>query len=203
MTATVTVPANQGPVADAGADVQVLLAAASVSVTLDGSSSTDPDGTLAVFAWTQLSGPASATIATPGNAMTTAQLTAPGAYEFELRVTDDRGASARDTVVVTVTTPAAPCGPIAQAGRDVMILWPANATVLDGSASSAPEGAIIGYAWEQVAGPAAGCATGHDRARLTLTGLARGVYRFRLTVTDARGRTASDEVHVVVERRRP
>lgn len=200
MMATVTARPNQGPVANAGNDAQVQLGGAGASVVLDGSQSFDPDGTIVAFSWALVGGPAQAVISMPNAQQTLAQLTGPGVYQFELTITDDRGATARDSVLVTVTSAAAPCGPIAQAGRDVLVLWPADNATLDGSASSSPDGAIIAWGWEQVGGPAAGSAQGHDRARLSLTGLARGVYRFRLTVTDGRGRSGSDEVLVTVAR---
>lgn len=201
MVATVTARPNQGPVANAGDDTQLTLSGASISTVLDGSRSTDPDGVLTAYRWAQVSGPSSVIITSPNTTQTMVQFTGPGAYVFELTISDDHGAMARDSVLVTVTTAAPPCGPIAQAGRDVLVLWPANATTLDGSQSSSPEGAILGWSWEQLGGPAAGSASGHDTARLTLTGLARGVYRYRLTVTDVRGRSASDEVIVTVARR--
>lgn len=200
MQATITARPNQGPVANAGADVAVQLVGSSASVVLNGAQSSDPDGAIVGIAWRQVAGPTPAVIVSPGSAQTSVQLSAAGVYQFELTVTDDRGAIARDSVSVTVTTASSPCGPTARAGRDVMLLLPANATVLDGSASSSADGTIIAYAWEQVAGPAAGCASGHESARLTLTGLARGSYRFRLTVMDSRGRSASDEANVAVGR---
>jgi hypothetical protein len=91
---------NVGPTANAGPDQNVTV---STLVTLDGSGSSDPDGTIAGYAWTQISG----TAVTLSDA--TAQkptFTAPGSTAtlvFGLTVTDNLGAtSAQDTVTINV-----------------------------------------------------------------------------------------------------
>lgn len=95
---------NQNPVANAGDDLFTL---SSSNVTLDGSNSTDPDGEIAEFQWTQQSGDAlTLTGADTVNVQFTApQVTVETLYEFQLTVTDDEGATASDTVTVTVTPP--------------------------------------------------------------------------------------------------
>ncbi len=69
---------------------------------MNGSTSTDPDGTITGYTWTQLSGPSLVTI---GNNLTAiaqvSDLTA-GIYVFQLRVTDNNGASAIKTIKVIV-----------------------------------------------------------------------------------------------------
>ncbi len=102
-------PGNSSPFADAGQDqtVQAAYTAAGVettTVTLDGSASYDADGSVASYAWTQLSGTAvtlsSASVAKP----TFAAPKFGGVLTFGLTVTDNEGAaSAQDTVQVTVT----------------------------------------------------------------------------------------------------
>ncbi|MCM2359959.1 MAG: PKD domain-containing protein, partial [Geobacteraceae bacterium] len=95
---------NQPPVANAGVDQSVTDAdgSGSESVTLNGSASSDPDGTISSYVWnegaTQI-----ATGATPTVTL------AVGSHTITLTVTDNGGATATDTVVVTVqaqvTTP--------------------------------------------------------------------------------------------------
>ncbi len=64
-------------------------------------------------------------------------------YKFELNVTDNNGATARDTMQVTVNV-AANRSPAANAGADQSITLPANAVTLSGSASDA-DGSISSY----------------------------------------------------------
>lgn len=95
---TVTVQANQAPTAGAGGDQQV---AAGAVVALSGTGS-DADGTVAAYAWTQLSGPAvTLSNAATQNASFTAPATA-ATLVFELTVTDDDGATGSDQITVTV-----------------------------------------------------------------------------------------------------
>jgi hypothetical protein len=188
---------NQAPIADAGDD-QLLQAAGAplASTVLDGTGSQDADGSLVAASWRLVAGPAGTVVHTPNSVQTMVSGLAVGTHVFELQVRDDRGAIATDLVVVTVL-PADGSGPVARAGRDQRLLRAVAAAVLDGSASTG-SATPLRFAWAQVGGPAAGCARGHDSPRLTLTGLVRGRYRFQLTVTDAQGRSASDEVGVDV-----
>lgn len=93
---------NAPPTADAGADQTV---DEETQVGLDGSASSDADGTIAAFAWTQTAGPA---VTLDGADTTTPSFAAPGVdadttLTFELTVTDDEGATDTDSVDVTVT----------------------------------------------------------------------------------------------------
>lgn len=99
---TVTPPANKKPVANAGVDVSVI---APASVQLDGSLSSDSDGSIVSYIWTQVSG-SGVTLngADSSNlSFTTDTLTQSETLQFTLTVTDDNGATASDSVVVSVT----------------------------------------------------------------------------------------------------
>ena len=90
---------NKPPVANAGPDqtVQVNKRTGQASFTLDGSGSSDPDGTIASYAWTVGS--------TSVGSGPTLRLQRPaGVYTFTLKVTDNGGLTDTDTVVVTVTS---------------------------------------------------------------------------------------------------
>jgi len=87
--------------------------------------------------------------------------------------------------------------PWADAGPDVTQLVSTAGVTLDGSGSYSPGATITGYAWTQLSGPAAK-PNGANTKTLTLEKPARGQYAFRLTVTDSRKNTASDDVTVRV-----
>ena len=92
---------NLPPTADAGVDRTVNEAAA---VVLDGSGSGDPDGTIVSYLWEQTAGPAVTLSGSGAQRSFTAPdvVGTPVALTFRLTVTDDRGATGADTVVVTV-----------------------------------------------------------------------------------------------------
>jgi predicted esterase len=106
-TRSITPPANQPPVADAGSNITITLPTS--SVTLNGSGSHDNDGTITTYAWTKISG-GSATITSPSATSTTVTGLTQGTYQFKLTVTDNNSATGADTVQVTVNA-AAPSGP--------------------------------------------------------------------------------------------
>lgn len=85
---------NQAPIANAGSDVTVLV---NESVTLNGSASSDADGSIVSYAWDGqgVSGPLSGVQQTVSFATT-------GTYSITLTVTDNEGATSTDTVVITV-----------------------------------------------------------------------------------------------------
>lgn len=102
-------PANVPPVANAGSDVTITLPVS--SATLNGTASSDADGTIATYAWSKIDGPAQYTIANSNSASTTVSNLVQGVYTFQLTVTDNAGASATDTIVVTVNPSTQPvCG---------------------------------------------------------------------------------------------
>jgi hypothetical protein len=93
---------NQPPTAHAGPDQALTDSdnSGSESVTLDGSASSDSDGSIISYVWTE-DGVEIATGATPTVAL------AVGVHTITLTVTDDDGATGSDEVVITVSPPAA------------------------------------------------------------------------------------------------
>ncbi|HEY0679693.1 MAG TPA: PKD domain-containing protein [Chitinophagaceae bacterium] len=194
-----TAPApNTPPIARAGNDQSITLP--SNSVTLDGSASTDPDGSISSYNWTKIGGPSQFSIASPNSASTFIGNLAQGVYSFQLTVTDNRGASARDTVLVTVngSAPAPNQPPVAIAGADVAITLPTNNTYLFGSASYDVDGILTNYTWSQVSGPATATITSMGATNINASNLVQGVYAFRLLVTDNMGATDDDTLTVSV-----
>ena len=183
------VAANVPPAAYAGPDQDVN---AGASVTLDGSGSSDSDGTIVGYSWTQ-TGETTVTLAKASTANPT--FTAPnvsGTLTFELTVTDDRGATATDFVYINVFQANKP--PVADAGPDQTVDEGVTVT-LNGSNSSDPDDGIKSYRWVQTKGPAVDLPdpaldkptfvspdVGPDGAALI----------FELTVTDKSDRTSTD-----------
>jgi hypothetical protein len=99
VTITVVGAANLLPVANAGPDRSMTLPTNTITHTGGG---TDADGTIATYRWSYVSGPTQYTIVTPDQVQTQFSDLVEGVYEFELAVTDNRGAIDRDTVLVTV-----------------------------------------------------------------------------------------------------
>ncbi len=169
VTKSVTVtapPVNQPPTAAFTATPTNL------SVAFDGTGSTDPDGTIASYAWTFGDG-ASSTSATPTHAYAGS-----GTYTVKLTVTDNDGATDTATKSVSVTAPNQP--PTA-----AFTATPANLSVaFDGSGSSDPDGTIASYAWDFGDGASASIAKpNHAYAN-------PGTYSVKLTVTDDGGASA-------------
>ena len=209
-TVEVTVTAgNVPPVADAGEDQTV---ASGAMVELDGSRSTDGDGTISSYVWTRTGGTggsvtlnnASASAAQPGFR---ADTLSPGAddvtHVFELAVTDSAGATDTDTVLVTVTAPFA--APVAEAGDDQTV---GSGTIvqLDGSGSTSDRRrSIASYAWTRTSGTG-GSVTPNNataaRSGFTADTLSPGAddvtHVFELVVTDSAGEIDIDTVMVTV-----
>jgi len=188
---------NKPPIAVAGPDRIITLP--TDSVLLDGSSSNDPDGSISSYLWKKISGPSSFTIFKPSDSITQVRTLAAGVYQFELKVTDDGGLSARDTMgvivdaVITTNHP-----PIARAGPDQTITLPTNTVNLDGSASSDPENNISSYGWRKISGPSPFTIVNSNAVQTQVTNLIQGIYQFELGVFDAPGLFSKDTMEIIV-----
>lgn len=91
---------NQAPVVTVGPAQTITLPTSSVTLT---GSATDADGTIASYLWTKVSG-STAVITSPSSASTTVTGLLAGSYTFNLKATDNAGASSNKTVSVTVNS---------------------------------------------------------------------------------------------------
>ncbi len=143
---------NVPPVSDAGADQTVT---EGQTVTLNGSESTDSDGTITSRVWAQTGGTPAVTLM-PNSGAIKPTFTAPGVtaatvLTFSLTVTDDDGESDGDTVQITVNDDGIPAqneAPTADAGAD-QSLKEGKTVTLDGNGSTDSDGTIASYAWTQ------------------------------------------------------
>ncbi len=194
-------PENIGPIANAGRDQTLSIAPNQpIAITLDGSASKDEDGTITSFAWAQVSGP-QVTLKTPNKVKASTELSAPGDYVFELKVTDDKGASSKDSLTITART-VENNPPVADAGADISItIENANSpgrVTLDGSNSKDPENGALTFTWSLASGPTTPNMLTPNQVKTNVTGLLEGEYKFNLDVKDSAGNSSSDSVLVKV-----
>ena len=167
-TVSATAPANQAPTAAFTATP------AGLTVAVDGTASTDADGSVVAWTWAFGDG------GTGGGATASHTYAAAGSYGVTLTVKDDAGATTSLTKQVTVAA-AANQAPTAGFTASCTNL----ACTLDGSSSSDPDGTVASYSWAFGDG---GSATGVSPAH---TYAAAGTYSVVLTVTDDTGATGS------------
>lgn len=103
VTVVVRTPANIPPKAEAGDNITVGLR--TPFVTLDGTDSDDEDGTIVGYLWEIISGPGSAVINNPNASMTTMTSLVQGTYRVRLTVTDDKGDTNFEEILVRITRP--------------------------------------------------------------------------------------------------
>jgi hypothetical protein len=116
---------NLPPVVNTGIDQTITAPVSTVSV--DGSLSSDPDGSIATFVWSQISGPSTSTISTPATAKTTISSLVPGIYVFKLTVTDNLGLSASAQITINVNVATA-IFPNPNETTETMLVFPNPAT---------------------------------------------------------------------------
>ncbi|MBC2715030.1 MAG: rhodanese-like domain-containing protein [Desulfobacteraceae bacterium] len=193
---------NDPPEADAGPNQNVKTdqnVETGKTVVLDGSGSSDPEGTIASYFWTIEAGTFGVELSNNNAVMP--EFTVPitsGWIRFLLTVTDDNGKTDTDSVTITIgastNTP-----PEADAGAD-QITNKGETVQLDASGSIDPDGSVTKYHWEQISGPEVKLSNSYA---VLPTFYAPGIDEtselvFLLTVEDNNGVTDTDDVMVTV-----
>jgi len=169
------------------------------SVSLDGSASSDPDGSISQWLWKKISGPASSLMINPQLPNCKINALVKGVYSFELTVTDNGGLSAKDTVMITVDSVfVTNHPPIAIAGADQTIILPTNTVSLDGSGSSDPDNNISSYQWTKISGPLSFSINNSNAVQTQVNNFEQGIYEFELKITDAGGLVSKDTIRITV-----
>jgi hypothetical protein len=158
--------------------------------------SIDPDGMIATYRWKKISGPAQGSIQDTAVAYANVYNLTSGTYQFQLEVKDNVGANATDTVQVVVDLAGINLLPVANAGVDQTIAT--NYTVINGSTSADPDGALT-YEWQQLGGPSGATITNNTSAITAINNLISGTYQFRLSAKDNQGAIATDDIFVTVQ----
>jgi hypothetical protein len=180
---------NQPPTADAGENQSITDENDDgvVSVSLDGSASSDPDSSIVSYTWKRVA-------ETIGSGVSPTVELAVGAHDITLEVIDDAGESDTDTVVVTVNG-AAVVPPTADAGADQSFTDSdrdgVESVSFNGRGSSDTDGTIASYSWREMSSE---IATGVGPT----VNLSVGVHMITLVVTDDDSATDADEVVITV-----
>ncbi|MEZ3117934.1 PKD domain-containing protein [Halobaculum sp. MBLA0147] len=157
------------------------------STTAVATGSNDPDGSVSSYQWQLISGPSSATIATPNEGVTPLIFSDPGEYTFKLIVTDNEGKAASKTVTIKVveSTNQVPTVSITGDTRTPELDSGSVSTTLTAQASD-PDGSIVDYSWSVVSGDASAvsiASPGSPQTSIEFT--SPGTYKFRVTVKDS------------------
>jgi hypothetical protein len=189
---------NARPVANAGSDIQIMLPDATAH--LDGTKSSDGDGSIVSYTWVKVSGPGGVTITNSSEATPTVVGVEEGEYVFRLTVKDNDGDEASDDVKVTVKAAEQQGNamPVADAGGDQTISYPDTSLTISGTNSNDADGTIADYEWTMVDGPAPATIMNPSSPSTVISNLKTGEYKFMLTVVDNKGGIARDTVAVSV-----
>ncbi|MBI4250344.1 fibronectin type III domain-containing protein [Candidatus Uhrbacteria bacterium] len=183
-------PANRAPSVNAGADRTITLPS---QASLSGTAS-DPDGDTTTVNWSKVSGAGTVTFSAASALATNASFSQAGTYVLRLTVSDGKGGSATDDVQITVNP--ANRAPSVNAGLDLTLTLP-SAAILDATVSD-PDGDAVVVSWAKVSGPGT-VAFGNANAVATTASFSEaGSYVLRLSASDGKGGTATDELQVTV-----
>ncbi|OGI20749.1 MAG: hypothetical protein A3B68_09440 [Candidatus Melainabacteria bacterium RIFCSPHIGHO2_02_FULL_34_12] len=168
-------------------------------VILNGSTSSDPDGDILTYIWTQTSGPS--VILTRADtskpSFTSPNVTSSTTLKFKLKVSD--GALSHESTVTVIATNRAPVVKITPTALSVTR---GKAVTLNGSTSSDPDKDTLTYSWTQISGTPV-TLSGADTSILSFTSPSvKGALKFRLSISDGL-LSAKSDVTVTVTNKAP
>lgn len=190
---------NRPPVARPGDNITIQLP--DNIVELDGSTSSDPDGTIQSYLWELQSGH-EATIENQNESKIKVLDLKEGIYVFKLTVTDNDGAINSATLTVKVL-PVKNTPPVAVASAEPAIVTltknGSGVSQLIGSKSEDPNGEIKSFLWSLLSSPTDGVEIDAPKKSDTKVSFSKpGEYIFKLMVTGKRELTDTATVQVTV-----
>lgn len=192
---------NQAPIIKTGAD-QIITG---TTLKLDGSKSSDPDGSLVSSVWLQEKGPL-LVLVNNKKLVCTASNVGPGEYRFRLTITDNRGATATDTIHIskkgavvippidTIKPPPPP--PPVNKPPTVKISGPTtvqlpSAAITFTATGTDPEGGAVAYKWSLPNALTNSVTIQYSDASV-------GTATYTVTVTDDKGATGFASINVTI-----
>lgn len=203
---------NNIPIVILSANPSSVLEGSGTTVTLDGSSSYDPDGDNINFSWAQLSGiPISLNISgSKASFVAPSSVTRNESLVFQLTVSDSFGGSSTKQVSVTVIDSLNE-SPVAKARVNIggsrfggtVEVNEGSTVVLDASESYDPNGDSIFYFWSKLSGPDISI---NNPSGITayftapdVIGSSDETLVINLSVRDSKGATSSDRIEIRVK----
>jgi YD repeat-containing protein len=163
------------------------------TVTFDGSTSSDPDGSIVKYEW-DLDGNGTYETNTGTTPTTTRTFAADGSYDVGLRVTDNQTGIDTETHTVIVVANQAPNASFTASPNPAIL---GQTTQFNASASADPDGSIVKYEWDLDGNGTYETDTGTTKTT-SRTYAAVGTTSVGLRVTDDGGKTTTTTVPVTV-----
>lgn len=158
----------------------------------------DPDGVdIDSYEWTQISGPNTATLATPNTYNTEVTNLEVGTYEFNLKVVTNYGLTTNQQISVTITPHTA--APTVTATNNGPITLPSSTVELLGTATGNSCASVVSTDWTFVSGPTTPTILNPTALNTEVTGLTvAGTYVFEFSAVDNFGIPGTGTTSVVV-----
>lgn len=185
---------NQPPTANAGNDFS---ASENSSVTLNGTASSDPEGSSLTFQWTAPSGISLQNANTAQPQFTAPEVSQDTPYIFSLTVNDGTIDSQSDQVIVSVKQ--VNKTPLANAGSD-QIISEGILVTLDGSLSTDADNDALTYSWSAPSGINLSSATAVKPTFTSPDVTKNTEFTFSLIVSDGKVSSVADQVKITVKK---
>lgn len=184
---------NTAPIANAGTDITIQGLS---SVTLNGNTSSDPEGDSLSYQWQQTSGPS---ITLDDFSSSNPSFEAPNidaSISFSLVVNDGEFNSSPDNIVVNIQS--VNTAPIADAGNNQSIQG-LTEVFLDGTFSSDPENDQLNFTWSQISGDSISLTNPNTSTPSFIAPNIADTLTFTLIVSDGNLNSIADQVSVSIE----